>query len=132
MVIKFYYNGIKVGGGKLIKCWYSVDNNKDNAPEVRITAKDYDAQLPKELNPENNTDYMTDYFDKDRASITPESPYYKQARAAALVLEIKRLRRSIESDTAYYARRGQTPAAYIEQSKIRLAGYEKEFSELTA
>lgn len=48
-------------------------------PEGTITiyAKDF-GNLPKELKPINETDSMTDYFEKDRARIKPKSKYYKK------------------------------------------------------
>lgn len=77
--IKFYYNGIKVNGGKLIRCFYGLDDNS-----VTIAARDYD-DLPADVFAvENDTDYYTDYFDTDSARLTPEHPLYKYARAAAL------------------------------------------------
>jgi len=53
-------------------------------PEGTITiyAKDYGFQLPKELNAENQSDMMTDYFETDRARIKPDSIYYKDVLKA--------------------------------------------------
>lgn len=78
--IRFYYNGIKVNGGKLIKCWYSLD-----ADSVTMYADSYGAALPREyFAVRNDSDSMTDYFDKDSAVITAEHPLYKYARYVAL------------------------------------------------
>lgn len=49
---------------------------------ITIYARDYGQQLPRELFPENDTDFMTDYFDKDRARITPQSKYFKDVLVA--------------------------------------------------
>jgi hypothetical protein len=130
--IKFYYSGIKVDDGKLIECYYGLDNNKDHLPMVRIAAKERGARLPKKLNPENYTDIFTGYVDYDRAAITPESPYYKPARAAALVTEIMSLEFEIEYEAARGARRGEPLSAYFNGMKERLARYERELKELTA
>lgn len=78
--IEFKWNGIKVNGGKLIPCWIHVEDNG----VVHISARDYGrGNLPEELNPTNDTDTMTDYFDTDRASLRLGSPYYTEAVAAA-------------------------------------------------
>jgi hypothetical protein len=82
--IRIYYNGIKIDGGELIRCYYSIDNNKDHAPSISIHAKDYD-DLPRDLLPvENNSDSYTDYFEKDHAYITDAHPLYKFFSYAAL------------------------------------------------
>lgn len=86
--IKFYYNGIKVNGGKLIRCFYWFDDNS-----VTISARDYD-DLPADVFVvKNDTDSMTDYFDTDSARLTPEHPLYKYARAAALKEKVRDLER---------------------------------------
>jgi len=78
--IKFFKNAIKYDG-KRIRVWYS-KGRLTNYPEGTITiyAKDYGSQLPIELKPENDTDSMTDYFDKDRARVEPESKYYNEIK----------------------------------------------------
>lgn len=81
--VKIYWNGIKIDGGKLIRCGYSLDNNADNAPSVSIYARHYD-NLPRDLfEVKNDSDSYTDYFEKDRAYLTPEHPLYKYFRYAA-------------------------------------------------
>ena len=78
--VKFFMNGIKVDGGRLIPCWYSVYDG-----EVHISAKDYGGNLPREyFSVENDTDIYTDYFCKDHTTLTPEHPLYKYARYVAL------------------------------------------------
>ena len=79
--IRFFWNGIKVNGGKLIRCFYFTDSKSDS---VTISARDYD-HLPRDLfTVKNETDLYTDYFDSDSATLTPAHPLYKYARAAAL------------------------------------------------
>lgn len=81
--IKFYWNGIKVNGGKLIRTWYSVDNIND-PKAVSISARDYES-LPGDLFVvRNNSDSYTDYYDKDRATIEAGHPLYMFALVAAL------------------------------------------------
>lgn len=79
--IRFFWNGIKVNGGKLIRCFYFTDSKSDS---VTISARDY-ADLPRDMfKVKNDTDLYTDYFDSDSATLTPAHPLYKYARAAAL------------------------------------------------
>ena len=72
--IKFYYNGIKLNGGDdLIKCGYSL-----NGASVCIYADGYGRQLPRDIfTVKNDTDVYTDYFDEDRATVSPDHPLYK-------------------------------------------------------
>lgn len=89
--IKFFYNGIKLNGeNKLLKCFYSIDNSTaESGPCVTIYARDY-SDLPRDLFPvENDTDIYTDYFDSDRATLTPAHPLYKYARAAAIKADLR-------------------------------------------
>lgn len=74
-MIKILKNGIKENG-IYHPCWYS-DGELINYPKGTITvyARTYDS-LPAELKPENDSDSMTDYFEKDRARITPDHPLY--------------------------------------------------------
>lgn len=78
--IKIYYNGIKVNGGKLIKCGYSLGDDC-----VTIYAHGYE-DLPRDIFPDvkNDTDLYTDYFDNDRCTITPAHPLYKYVYYSAL------------------------------------------------
>jgi hypothetical protein len=82
--IRIYYNGIKVDGGRLIRCGYSIDNNAENTPSVSIYARDYD-HLPRDLfEVRNESDSYTDYFENDSTYLTPEHPLYKYFRFAAM------------------------------------------------
>lgn len=95
--IRIYYNGIKIDGGEIIRCFYSLDNNKDHAPSVSIHARGY-KDLPRDLLPvKNETDLYTDYFDNDHAYITPEHPLYVYFRYAALKARAKDAKRYIAS-----------------------------------
>lgn len=77
--IRFYWNGIKVDGGRLIPCHYSIDGES-----VTIYARDY-KELPREyFDVVNNSDIMTDYFEDDRTTLDENNPLYKYARYAAL------------------------------------------------
>ena len=81
--VRIYWNGIKIDGGKLIRCGYSLDNNTDHEPSVSIYACHYD-NLPRDLfEVKNDSDLYTDYFESDRAYLTPAHPLYKYFRYAA-------------------------------------------------
>lgn len=78
--IRFLKHAIK-HKGKRYRVHYST-GELINFPKgtVTIYARDYsfkDGGLPKELNPKNDTDIITDYFEKDRARITPDNRYFK-------------------------------------------------------
>ena len=82
MKLKFMWNGIKVDG-KLYRARYS-NGKLINAPEGTITiyAKDYDLPKVAGLNIENNTDLMTDYFEKDKVRVTPDNIHYAAVKEA--------------------------------------------------
>lgn len=44
---------------------------------ITVYAKDYRPGLPACLRPKNETDSQTDYFETDRAYITPDHPLYE-------------------------------------------------------
>ena len=103
--IKFFWNGIKLNGEKkLIRCFYFLDNT-DRTPCVSISCRDYSGSLPGDLFAvQNDTDVYTDYFDADRATLTPEHPLYPYARAVAIKAAtrnepayIERLRASLDA-----------------------------------
>ena len=43
---------------------------------VTIYSKDMLKKLPKELNPKNDTDGMTDYYEADRARVRPGDRFF--------------------------------------------------------
>ncbi len=121
--VRFYWNGIKVDGGRLIPCWYSVYDN-----EVHISAREYSGDLPgKYFNVKNDSDIYTDYFCKDSTTLTPEHPLYKYARYVALknLVNGKDWHTPKEEQKAEFARMsdpGQPTAAdYAAIEELRLA-----------
>ena len=78
--IRFLKHAIKYKG-KRIRVWYSKGKLLHH-PEGTITiyAREYGSQLPPELNPQNDSDMRTDYFEKDRARILPNSKYYNEVK----------------------------------------------------
>lgn len=91
--IKFYWNGFKMAGSdKLQKCFYSIYGES-----ITIYAADYGASLPRDIfDVENETDTMTDYFEKDHAIVTPEHPLYKYIRFAAMAEAAHDVKRRIK------------------------------------
>lgn len=87
-MLKFYYNGIKANGGKLQKAtYYETDYAGQNYPAGTITiyARDYrrfSKEVAEVFAVQNDTDWMTDYFDSDRIRVVPFNPYYAQVKAA--------------------------------------------------
>jgi hypothetical protein len=83
-VIKFNKFNVTNGTDKA-KVHYSLDNRCDGRACVTIYAKDYDRALGRVFDGEytNNTDTMTDYFDKGRVVLFADHPLYAAARARA-------------------------------------------------
>lgn len=86
--IKFFYNGLRLNGSRtLCRVGYSLDLD---AQTVTIYARSGET-LPHELfTVENDTDLYTDYFDNDRATLTPAHPLYKFAAYAAARADLRR------------------------------------------
>lgn len=103
MAIKFFYNGIKEESGKLIKVYYSLENNREHTPMVAITCKSPLDSLPNALVPINSTDIRTDYVDCDYVRLTPGDTYYQEARAAAEKAEVKSAKKKVEHYTKLVA-----------------------------
>lgn len=114
--IRIYWNGIKMDGGKLIKCGYSLNNASQPGGEaVTIYADGYGAQLPRDLLPVvNESDSYTDYFETDRATVSPDHPLYKYFKYAAVKATVRNLSRHADyckkqmeqgtaRNSAYYA-----------------------------
>lgn len=64
---------------------YHLDNRTDQRKCVTMYAKDYSRELGQLFadNYQNNTDSMTDYFEKGRVVFFEDHPLYAQARARA-------------------------------------------------
>ena len=85
--LKFYYNGIKVNGGKLQKA-NICETELRNHPKGTITiyARDYrrfSVEVAESFTVQNDTDSMTDYFDSDTIRVEPSHPLYAEVKAAA-------------------------------------------------
>lgn len=66
------------------RCFYSLDNRTDGRSCVTIYARDYGSGLGRMFADayHNDSDSMTDYFEKGRVVLFEDHPLYKQARAA--------------------------------------------------
>ena len=99
--VKFFWNGLKVNG-EFHKCYYSSGpyTAASGLPEGTITmyAANY-KRIPRipELNIENETDIMIDYFESDRIRILPSSPLYNEAKKALRAHEIHSEKRRIKN-----------------------------------
>lgn len=83
-MIKFNKYNVTNGTDKA-KISYSLDNRGDHRPCVTLYAKDYNRVLGRIFNNEytNNSDMMTDYFEKGRVVLFDDHPLYATARAQA-------------------------------------------------
>lgn len=130
--IRFYYNGLRVNGEKsLIRCCYSLDNNRNFDECVTIYAKGYD-DLPRDVFPViNESDSYTDYFEHDRATLTPDHPLYKFARYAALKDRCRGNDRLIEK--AREELKGREPwRGHFDAVRSNMERWERELAELEA
>ena len=81
MTIKF--NKYNVTNGEIkARVHYSLDNRIDGRKCVTLYAKDYDRSLGEIFKDiyVNDTDSMTDYFDKGRVALFEAHPLYSIAR----------------------------------------------------
>ena len=86
MSLKFYYNGIKANGGKLQRA-FLWDSSVRGRPEgtITVSARDYTGfsrEVHEAFAVSNDTDLMTDYFDKDSFYVEPNHPLYGQVKTA--------------------------------------------------
>jgi hypothetical protein len=84
IMIKFNKHNVTNGTDKA-KITYSLDNRTDGRNCVTIYAKDYDRSLGHIFFEEyvNNSDSMTDYFEKGRVVLFEDHPLYVAARSQA-------------------------------------------------
>lgn len=82
MKLRILKKGIKIDG-KYFPCHYSGSKNNLNA-YATIYLKGVEP-LPdeayKELDVQNNTELQSDYFERDRIRIAPDSPYFAMVEA---------------------------------------------------
>jgi hypothetical protein len=107
--LKFFWNGIKVNGGKLQTASYST-GRLIGYPEGTITiyAKSYrrfTAEVGEALHVQNDSDAMTDYFETDRIRVTPDHALYQMVLKAAQANEAHFDKMQAKRETARAARR---------------------------
>lgn len=76
---RFGKHGIRKDG-KYYKCHYSHCTLIDGREAITIYGYGTTGRLPAVLNPENDTDLMTDYFDADRARFYAGTPEFEALR----------------------------------------------------
>lgn len=81
---RFTKDGIKDKNGNLEKIDANIREDKNGNEYIRLYADNYGASIPSIFYPENNTDMMTDYFEKDSCDVTPDHPYYNHLKVMAL------------------------------------------------
>lgn len=83
-MVKFQKHYVTNGSVKA-RVWYGLDNRTDGRRCVTLYSKDYGHQLAEVIPTgyENDSDMMTDYFDKGRVRLFENHPLYAAARARA-------------------------------------------------
>jgi hypothetical protein len=79
--MKFMKYYVESDEGKRVKCDYSYGKTPDGRVCITIHAREYGAQLRFLPSCENNSDTMTDYFEKDRVRVYDNSPIYAEVKA---------------------------------------------------
>ena len=132
--IKIFWNGIKVNG-KLQKFYFSMNGENvsfiDNERYGRAT-------MPKEcgLVVINNSDSMTDYFEEDHGTITPEHPLHRFFKNAAQAYTLHRAKANVKwlekriaklegVNNPYAKQLIENYAADMEKTKAEVAALEK-------
>lgn len=87
---RFTKDGIKDKSGKLEKIDATIREDSKGNEYIRLYADNYGASIPSIFYPENNSDSMTDYFEKDSCDVTPDHPYYNHLKLMALKRELYR------------------------------------------
>jgi hypothetical protein len=91
MKIKLRRHYCQLDNGPRVRCWYSRGSLRTAPDAVTIYAKTYCDNL-SDVFPadrvENDTDTMTDYFEKDRVRILPGDPLWDEACAMAAAKKV--------------------------------------------
>lgn len=108
--VRLFWNGLKVGQGRLIPCFVSfghdhIGANDNGVPYVTFSVRGYE-RLPEAVRDAlgviNHTDYATDYFDHDRFTVTPSHPLWRAAIAAYLRNQERTLARLAKRRLPYH------------------------------
>ena len=119
--IKIFWNGVKLNG-ELNRFRFTL-----NGDCVCFYGTDYSAEMPSDcgLVVVNNSDGMTDYFEKDHGSIAADHPLYKFFKHAAIVAEI----RYCKGEIRQYERWGKK---WHNDYSAEIARWKEKLSELEA
>ena len=132
--IKIFWNGVKFNG-ELQKFYFSM--NGENVSFIN-NERYGRATMPKEcgLVVINNSDSMTDYFEEDHGTITPEHPLYRFFKNAAQAYTLHRAKANVKwlekriaklegVDNKYAQQALENYAADLEKTKAEIAALEK-------
>ena len=81
--IKFGKKGLRDASGRYYPAWYSVGRMIDGTVSLTIYAKSILIGLPRELNVINDTEIMTDCFEKDRVRFAEGSAEFEALKGFA-------------------------------------------------
>lgn len=81
---RFTKDGIKDANGKLTKLNVSLRNEGTPDEGIQVYGDGYGDDIPSIFFPQNDSDSMTDYFEHDRAWVTPDHPYYNHLKVMTL------------------------------------------------
>ncbi len=135
-MIKILQNGIKHSDGGYTPCFYSMGNSLKHSKDcITITARDYE-NLPDELGKvQNDSDYMTDYFDNDRVYLEPGDKYYNEALAAYNKRRVADSKRWLKHDEKRLAKELASGCCYpatIANLKENIENYKQIINALSA
>lgn len=120
--IKFYYNGLKVNGGKLQKAWaYISDQPGQPIGTIKVCARDYyrfSAEVADFFTVENNSDSQTDYFEKDSFKVLPDHPLYEAVKTA--LIDTKEAKHKAKAD----GKKAALGALLAKQADLKAKGLE--------
>lgn len=99
--VRFFWNGLKVGKGALLgahftytKAWTAGTREIPEHLSIYFTDYDLPAEVVTALTPVNNSNMMTDYFEKSHAMITRSHPLWSAVLAAYVAQEEKAVKRT--------------------------------------
>ena len=99
--IKFYYNGIKVNNGKLEKIGWSAPQQDGMIYGFANSYCGLSKEIKELFTVENNTDSVTDLFEKDILKIQSNHPLYNEAKKALIADLNKSIKRCIKNGRDY-------------------------------
>ena len=113
-MLRFFYNGIKtVNDKKLQKVFYSEYDNG----AICVTCDSYigfSPEICQMFDIIDNTDMMTDYFERPRFTVSPNSTFYNAAKIAMLQSSLKHF----TNQMVRYQKRGYS--AQVEELQLKI------------